>query len=84
MTEETGFGDAIGFGFESSGEMEDVAADGIGYVDGGGGVGKFACVARGLEMVEDGIAQHGLSIPSGAGIGQWFDTYRADEGSRIS
>ena len=60
MTEETGFGDAIGFGFESSGEMEDVAADGIGDIDGGGGVGKFACVARRLEMVEDGVAEHVL------------------------
>ena len=40
--------------------MEDVAADWIGDLDGGGGVGKFSCIARGLEVVEDGVAEHGL------------------------
>ena len=60
LAEEAGFGDAVGFGFEARGEIEDVSANWIGDVNGGGGVGEFACVARGLEMVEDGIAEHAL------------------------
>ena len=38
--------------------MQDVAANGIGDFDGGGGVGELADVAGGLEVVEDGFAEH--------------------------
>jgi len=51
LAEEAGLGDAVGFWFEAGGEIEGVAADGVGDVDARGGVGKVACVARGLEMV---------------------------------
>lgn len=74
LTEETGLGDEVVFGFESRGEIKDVAADWIGDVDGGGGVGKFSCVARGLEVIEDGVVQHCLSIPSVDGSGKWKPT----------
>jgi hypothetical protein len=69
LTEEAGLGDVVGFGFQSRGEIEDVAADWIGHVDRGSGVGKFSCVARRLEMVEDGVAEHCLSIPRADGSG---------------
>ncbi len=58
LTEEAGFGDAVGFGLKARGQIKDVAADRVGYVDGGGGVGEFAGVARGLEMIEDHVAEH--------------------------
>jgi hypothetical protein len=61
-----------GFGLEAGGEIEDVAADWVGYVDGGGGVGEFSGIARGLEMVEDSVAEHCLSIPSAYGSGKWM------------
>jgi hypothetical protein len=48
--------------FELDGELEDIATDGIGDFDFGGGVGKFADVARGLEVVEEGRREHGESI----------------------
>ena len=59
----------VGFAFEARGEIEDVAADWIGDVDRCCGVGEFSGVARGLEMVEDGVAEHGLSIPRADGSG---------------
>jgi hypothetical protein len=69
LAEEAGLGDAVGFWFHARGKREDVAADGIGDIDGRGGVGEFACVARGLEMVENRIAEHCLSIPRVRGSG---------------
>lgn len=84
MTEEAGLGDAVGFGFKARGEMEDVTADGVGDVDARGGVGEFAGVARGLEVVEDGVAEHALSIPRRARFGQWMDAYGSEEGLNIS
>jgi len=75
LTEEAGLGDAVGFGFEAGGEIEDVAADWVGDVDGGGGVGEFSGVARGLEMIEDDVAEHCLSIPSVGGSGNGLDRY---------
>src|ERR1700722_15502903 len=60
LTEEAGLSDAVGFGFQACGEIEDVAADRIGDVDARAGVGKFAGVARGLEMIEDHVAEHVL------------------------
>ena len=69
LAKETGFGDAIGFGLQAGGEVEDVAAYRIGDVDGSGGVGEFSSVAWGLEVVEDGGTEHGLSIPRWNGSG---------------
>jgi len=69
LTEEAGFGDAVSFGVETCGEIEDVAADWVDDVDGGCGVGEFSCVARGLEMIEDRVAEHCLSIPRVRGSG---------------
>ena len=84
LTEEAGLGDAVGSWFHARGKREDVAADGVGYVDGRGGVGEFACVARGLEMIEDGIAEHGLSIPRVGGSGNGWILTRAHQGSKIA
>lgn len=60
LTEEAGFGDAAGCGIQARCEVENVTADGIGDVNARGGVGKFSGVARGLEVVEDGGAEHVL------------------------
>jgi hypothetical protein len=48
--------------FKLDGELEDIAADGIGDFDFSGRVGEFADVARGLEVVEKGRGEHGKSI----------------------
>ena len=72
LAEKAGFGDVVGFGFEARGEIEDVAADWIGDVDRCCGVGEFSGIARGLEMVEDSVAEHCLSIPSAYGSGKWM------------
>jgi len=48
--------------FKEDGELQDIAADGIGDFDFCGGVGKFAGVARGLEVIEEGRGEHGESI----------------------
>jgi hypothetical protein len=69
LAEEAGLGDAIRCGVQAGGEIEDVAADWVGDVDGGCGVGKFSSVARGFEVVEDGVAEHCLSIPRVSGSG---------------
>src|SRR6266852_1318428 len=45
-------------GYDAGGELEDVAADGIAYFDGGGGAGKLAGVSRVAEMIENGFAEH--------------------------
>ena len=75
LAEEAGFGDAVGLGFEARGEIEDVATDGVGDVDGGGGVGEFSGVARGLEMSEDGVAEHTLVSQVAGGSGnRWMLT----------
>ena len=73
----------FGFGLEARGEIEDVAADWVGHVDRGCGVGKFSCVARGLEMIEDSIAEHGLSIPSADGSGNALE-FAAGESLKIA
>jgi len=46
LAQEAGLRDAVGSWFYARGKREDVAADRIGDVDGGGGVGEFACVTR--------------------------------------
>jgi len=54
--------------FEEDGELQDVATDGIADFDFGGGIGKFAGVARGLEVFEQSRGVHGESIAvSGVG-----------------
>src|SRR5208337_3025562 len=54
---------------EVGGELQDVATDGIGDFDFGGGIGEFAGVAGGLEMVEEGGGEHGKSIATrGRGV----------------
>ena len=74
----------MALGFQARGEIEDVAADWVGHVDGGGGVGKSACITRGLEVIEDGIAEHCLSIPRADQSGNGLDRYSGVEGLKIS
>jgi hypothetical protein len=64
---EAGFGDAAVI--KARGELENVAAGGIGDLDGGGGVGEITGVARGFEVVEDGGGVHrGKYGKCGAGM----------------
>jgi hypothetical protein len=56
LTFEANFGDATVF--DTRGEAEDVAADGIGDVNGSGCTWKVAGIARIFEMVEDGGRMH--------------------------
>ena len=55
--------------FEDGGELQDVATDGIGDFDSGGGIVEFTGVAGGLEMVEEDGGEHGESIAAvGSGV----------------
>ena len=53
-----GRGDAA-FGVEAHGQPQDVSADRIGDIHGGGGVWQVARIARIAEVVEDSVVEHG-------------------------
>jgi len=65
--EEADFAD--GAVIHDGGELKDVAADGIGDFDLGVGGGKFARIARMLEVFEEDLGVHEMSIAA-AGAGR--------------
>ncbi len=44
--------------FEPGKQLQDVAANRIGYFDGSGGAGEFTRVARIAKVIENGFAEH--------------------------
>src|ERR1700731_2060423 len=51
---------------DAGGELEDVAADGIAYLDGRGCARKLAGVSRVAEVIENGFAEHEWKYPKGS------------------
>ncbi len=45
-------------------QMEHITANRIGHFDARGGVGQLTHIARSLEVIEDRLTEHELSIPS--------------------
>lgn len=54
--QEARFGDA--YVHDPSGELQDVAADGITHFDCAGGIAELANIARIAEVLENGFAEH--------------------------
>ena len=61
LAKETRFDDAAVC--DAGVEMEHIAANRIGHLYAGGGVGKLAHIARGLEVIEERFTEHEFSIP---------------------
>ena len=54
---ETGGGDEAGF--DADGEAQNVSANRICHLNGSGGFGQIAAVARSAEVIEDNFVEHG-------------------------